>query len=494
MGVCQAILPFLPMKPARMCYNPKHMLTLPSDIAFSGMDPHSTFIVGGTVRDLLLGRPALDTDIVVSVDPQVFARRLAKRLSGSLVEIGKSELTIHRVVVGPRIFDVSTLNGKSIEEDLGRRDFTVNAMAVDVATGEIIDCTDGRRDLENGIIRMVAPTVFAADPVRLVRAYRLSACLQFTIEETTRQAIADNADLIDRSAGERIWSELQKILSVPSSLPTVEQMHADGLLPAIFPELTPLQDCFQGDHHRWDVLTHSLQAYRHLESLLAEPDIDTWLPTDTGTSHWDVGDIPAPVLKLAMLLHDVGKPRSRQEDASGKVHFYGHGKKSADMVAGITSRLKMSRKDADYIDFIIRSHIRPLHLFIAQGNGRLSARAKTRFFTHCGRRTPDLLMHCMADILGKGTADERNHQFVDFARRLLAEYLDSYLPRSAQGRLLNGRDLMETFGLPPSPLLGRLLRRIEEAQLSGELDTREKALELARRLIEKERLNTENDG
>ncbi len=474
----------------RMCYNPKHMLTLPSDIAFSGMDPHSTFIVGGTVRDLLLGRPALDTDIVVSVDPQVFARRLAKRLSGSLVEIGKSELTIHRVVVGRRIFDVSALHGKSIEEDLGRRDFTVNAIAVDAATGEFIDCTDGRRDLEAGIIRMVSPSVFAADPVRLVRAYRLSACLQFTIEPTTRQAIADNANRIDRSAGERIWSELHKILSVTSSLPTIEQMHADGLLAAIFPELAPLQDCSQGDHHQWDVFTHSLQAYRHLESMLEEPETGNWLPADTGTSHWRIDDIPAPVLKLAILLHDVGKPQARQEDASGKVHFYGHGKKSADMVAGVTSRLKMSRRDADYIDFIIRSHIRPLHLFIAQGNGRLSARAKTRFFTHCGRRTPDLLLHCMADILGKGTADDRNHRFVDFARQLLAEYLHNYLPRSAKRRLLSGRDLMDTFGLPSSPLLGRLLRRIEEAQLSGELDTREKALELAERLVEKERQNT----
>ena len=208
----------------------------------------------------------------------VMARRLAKRLSGSLVKIGKSELTIHRVVVGRRIFDVSALNGKSIEEDLGRRDFTVNAIAVDTATGEIIDCTDGRRDLAAGIIRMVSPAVFTSDPVRLVRAYRLSAGLQFIIESTTRRAIAESAHLISRSAGERIWSELHKILSETSSLPTIEQMHADGLLPAIFPEMTPLQNCFQGDHHRWDVFTHSLQAYRHLESMLAEPDTGTWLP------------------------------------------------------------------------------------------------------------------------------------------------------------------------------------------------------------------------
>jgi tRNA nucleotidyltransferase/poly(A) polymerase len=341
------------------------MLTLPSDITFSDIVPNSTFIVGGTVRDLLLGRPALDTDIVVSADPQDFARRLAKRLSGSLVKIGKSELTIHRVVVGRRIFDVSALNGKSIEEDLERRDFTVNAMAVDVANAEIIDCTDGRRDLEAGIIRMVSPAAFTSDPVRLVRAYRLSAGLQFIIESTTRQAIADSAHLISRSAGERIWSELHKILSETSSLPTIEQMHADGLLPAIFPELTPLQDCFQGDHHRWDVFTHSLQAYRHLESMLAEPDKGTWLPAGIASSHWKPTDIPAPALKLAILLHDVGKPASRQEDKSGNVHFYGHGKKSADMVTGITSRLKMSRRDAGYIDFIIRSHVRPLHLFIA---------------------------------------------------------------------------------------------------------------------------------
>ena len=245
-----------------MWYNPT-MLWLPPDIAVAGIRPETTYVVGGSVRDLLLGRPALDTDIAVTA----FARQLADRLAGSYVEIGKSGLTIHRVVVGDRIFDVSALHGAGIEQDLRRRDFTINAMAVDAATGNIIDCTGGRKDLQAGIIRMVSPSVFRSDPLRLLRAYRLAAGLSFDIDPATERAIADDAQRIGQSAGERIWAELQQILACRTSRVQLEQMQASGLLTAVFPELEPLSGCHQGDHHRWDVFTHSLQAYRHLESI-----------------------------------------------------------------------------------------------------------------------------------------------------------------------------------------------------------------------------------
>ena len=467
------------------------MQSLPTAIAFPGIHPRTAFIVGGSVRDHLLGRPPPDTDIAVKGDPQDFARRLADRLSGRWVKIGKAELTIHRIVVGRRIFDVSALYGGAIEIDLRRRDFTVNAMAADAATGEIIDPIGGRRDLEDGVIRMVSPAVFAADPVRLIRAYRLASGLQFAIEADTRRAIAHNAEQIRRSAGERIWSELQKILTGPVSADTLAQMQEDNLLTEIFPELIPLRHCLQGGHHRWDVLTHSLQAFRHLEIMLNETD--SWMPPETRSPHWTPADIPVPVLKLAILLHDVGKPKARQTDESGKVRFYGHGKKSADAAAGIAGRLRMSKRDTGYIDFVIRSHIRPLHLFTALEKGRLTGRAKTRFFRRCGRRTPDLLLHSMADILGKGSGDERNRRFVEFARQLLREYLAEFLPRSNQSPLIGGRDLITAFGLSPSPLLGQLLRKITDAQLAGEVQNRADALRLAQKLLELNRLKKKGE-
>ena len=465
-----------------MWYNPT-MIPLPPEIAIAGIRPETIYVVGGSVRDLLLGRSALDTDIAVTADPQGFARRLADRLSGSYVEIGKSNLTIHRVVVGDRIFDVSALHSAGIEEDLRRRDFTVNALAVDAATGEIIDCTGGRKDLQAGIIRMVSPAVFRSDPVRLLRAYRLAAVLDFDIDPATESVIADNVGRIGQSAGERIWAELQQILADPASLAHLEQMQASGLLTAILPELGPLHGCYQGGHHRWDVWTHSLQAYRHLEAMLT--DTDSWLPADIDAGLWRADDLRAPLLKLAILLHDVGKPSARQVDDSGAVHFYVHGKKSAEIAAGIAARLKLSNRDAGYLDFIIRSHIRPLHLFIASSKGRLTVRAKTRFFIHCGRFTPDLLLHAVADIEGKGTGQPRDRRFVEFARQLLGEYIGDYLPRTAHRPLLGGRDLMDTFGLQPSPLLGRLLREIEQARLANEIRTRDEALALAKALVAK---------
>lgn len=467
-----------------MWYNPT-MIPLPPEIAVAGIRPATIYMVGGSVRDLLLGRPALDTDLAVTAEPADFARRLADRLSGSYVQIGKSDLTIHRVVVGDRIFDVSALHGAGIEEDLRRRDFTVNALAVDAATGEVVDCTGGRKDLQAGIIRMVSTAAFRSDPVRLLRAYRLAAALGFDIDPVTESVIAGNAARIGQSAGERIWAELRQILAGPSSLTHLERMQASGLLTAILPEIGPLDGCHQGGHHRWDVWTHSLRAYGHLESMLN--DTATWLPAGIDTGPWRIDDHRASLLKLAMLLHDVGKPSTRQVDDSGHVHFYGHGKKSAEIAAGIAARLKLSNRQAGYLDFIIRSHIRPLHLFNAFSKGQLTVRAKTRFFIHCGRHTPDLLLHAMADIEGKGNAQPRDRKFIEFARQLLGEYIGDYLPRSAHRPLLGGRDLMDTFGLQPSPLLGRLLREIEQARLSNEIRTRDEALALAEALVAKNR-------
>ena len=457
------------------------MLPVLSDIAFPGIRPGTTYIVGGSVRDALLGRPALDTDIAVVGNPQTFARQLADRLSGRYVRIGKSELTIHRVVVGPRIFDVSALHPGGIDDDLNCRDFTLNALAVDAATGELIDRSGGRRDLEAGTIRMVSQQVFDADPIRLVRAYRLSADLRFAIEPGTRKAIAGSARLISRSAGERIWAELRKIFSTATSVVTIERMAQDGVLTAIFPELAPLRACVQGGHHSFDVFSHSLKAYAHLEALLTETD--HWLPADLPHALWHPQQIPAAVLKLAMLLHDVGKPSARQADESGRVHFYGHGRKGAEIASGITSRLKMSRRDSDYVHFIIRSHIRPLHLFSAHCSNDLTDRAKARFFARCGPRTPDLLLHCMADIMGKGDNDERNRRFIRFARQLMQQYLLDFLPRSALDPLLDGHALMKRFGLPPSPLVGKLLRTIRGAQLAGDIQSRDQALEMAESLL-----------
>ena len=165
------------------------------------------YIVGGSIRDLLCGRTPIDYDLAVTTAPDRFARSLASRTAGHVVEFGKHGHTILRVVTGDDYFDIMPLNGESIEDDLHRRDFTINALALELSYGNLIDPTGGRRDLAAKNVRMVDRDAFRNDPVRLLRAYRMAATFDFTIDKDTEAAISQDADLIRKSAAERIREE-----------------------------------------------------------------------------------------------------------------------------------------------------------------------------------------------------------------------------------------------------------------------------------------------
>ena len=456
------------------------MFPFPIDIIPSD-EPNRAYIVGGSVRDLILERTPLDYDIAVLGDPESFASRMAAGISGHFVKLGKPGLTIFRIVSDDLIFDISAVTGSSIEDDLRRRDFTINALAYDINGGKIIDCVGGRQDLAQKTVRIVSPSVFKHDPVRLIRAYRMAANLGFNIDPETEVIIKKDAHLVTRSAGERQRAELYKILATTSSHQTISRMRSSGLLTTIFPELKDLQGCRQNRHHQFDVFDHTLKAFSHLEDILA--NIDSFVPGDSDPEGWSAAEIPVPALKLSLLLHDIGKPASRFVDANGHVHFYGHGKKSADMAKDVSQRLRLSKMDADYLDFIIRHHIRPLFLFTAHRRNKLTNRAVTRFFMKSGGRAPDLLLHCTADIMGKGNDDERNQAFITFAGELIRDYFSTFKARTSDPPLLNGHDLIHTFALRPSPLFKLILNRIEEERLSGAIGSKTEAEKLVREFL-----------
>lgn len=440
------------------------MLPIPADI-FPAVEPDSAYVVGGSIRDVLLGRPPLDYDLAVRGDPEGFARRMVAGTAGHYVELGKPGVLIYRIVADGIILDIAAIEGASIEEDLRRRDFTINALAYDIATGQLLDCLGARNDLAAGRVRMVSPSVFKKDPVRLLRGYRMASDLDFKIEPETEAVIKDNVHLITRTAGERVRAELYKILENPKSHVHLSRMADCGLLTAIFPELKDLQGCRQNRYHQFDVFEHTLNTYCHLETILS--DTRAYEPHDTDPRLWTPEVIPTAALKLAVLLHDIGKPAVRSVDVDGNVHFYGHAKKSADMSKAISRRLKLSRNDADYIEFIIRNHMRPLSLFTASRQNRMTRKAVTRFFMKCGEKTPDLLLHCMADIMGKSNDTNRDKDFIAFAGELIRDYLSSYKPRATDPPLLSGHDLINRFGLRPSPLFKTILNRVEEARLAN---------------------------
>ncbi|MCD4763581.1 MAG: CCA tRNA nucleotidyltransferase [Desulfobacterales bacterium] len=427
------------------------------------------YIVGGSIRDIILGRFPFDYDIAVFGNPEKFAKKIAVKKSDHIIELGKKDHKIIRVISDNKIFDISSANGQTIEDDLLKRDFTINAMAYSLSSGKIIDCTGGMKDIADKKIRMVSNTAFEKDPVRLIRAYRIGASLNFEIDTNTVSAIRKNAKLIKNSAGERIRSEFLKILQAPESHHYISQMADTGLLFAIFPELGNLKACFQNRFHQYDVFEHTMKAFYHLENIL-----------NNKITH-SIDENTASLLKFAILLHDTGKPLVKKADNDGNVHFYGHSKKGAEITKGISSRLKLSTKEKYFIDFIIRNHIDPLHLFVAKSEGTLTNKGITRFFIKCGDNTPCLLLHSIADMKGKGDASKE--EFIEFAKNMILKYFSEFMQRKKMPALITGNDLINKFGLSPSPLFKKIISKVEEARLSNQINTRQEALSLVKKIL-----------
>jgi tRNA nucleotidyltransferase/poly(A) polymerase len=441
-----------------------------------------TYIVGGTVRDLLLHRTPTDYDIAVTGDPENFAKKMAQRTKGHVVKLGKPGQTTLRVASGDRIFDITSLNGASIEDDLKKRDFTINAMAYHLYSEEVIDCLGGLQDLADKNVRMVSRKIFQKDPVRLIRAYRIGAHLNFRIESRTASAIKCDAKLIHRSAGERIRVELFSLFGTSKSYDYLSQMDNSGLLTEIFPDLAPLKGCLQNRHHLYDAFEHTMKAYDHLEILLNE------LKKNLPDTHNQVGPYvhknrPA-LIKCAILLHDIGKPPVKSTGSNGSTHFYGHARKSADLAREISRKLRFSNHEKQFIDFIIRNHMRPLFLFTAHEKKTLTQKSLTRFYKKCGDNTPALLLHAIADIKAKQTGtNQRNRVHIGFLKKMIYDFFNRFKPRSNQPPLITGRDLIKIYGLSPSPLFKTILDLVDEAQLTDTIKDRSEALALVKEYL-----------
>ncbi|MBW2366471.1 MAG: CCA tRNA nucleotidyltransferase [Deltaproteobacteria bacterium] len=440
------------------------------------------YVVGGSTRDLLLGLKPIDYDLTVSHNPEQFAAKLARRSGGRLVRMGKPGKLVYRVVLEPVYFDITPINGPSIMDDLRSRDFTINAMAIDVSTGQLLDVTGGRKDLEAKRLRMVSGTAFRNDPIRLLRAYRLAASLGFAIEPGTVTEIHRQRGAIRTSAGERIRAELLKIFAAQTSAPLIRQMADTGLLFEIFNELRPLKACSQNQHHAYDVFQHTLIAYESLESILTDSpgnDLNRWLHDRSENPVEDMA-----LLKCALLLHDIGKPQTARKDADGAIHFLGHESAGAQMAEQICNRLRFSHREREFITQIITHHTRTLHLFNAHQKQVLSSKATARFLTRCGAYTPYLLLHTLADLMGKGPSRKsETAAFSEFARMLFKTFKTRYLPLQSQPPLITGHDLIKVFHLSPSPLFKKLLSAVTEQRLADSTMDRKAALELVKHLL-----------
>ncbi len=460
------------------------------------------FLVGGGVRDLLLGRPLKDVDLACR-DAETVALGLARSLDASFVPLGRDhyppsfrvasrDADQHGTEPGHSFLDVTEIHGRDIVEDLGRRDFTVNAMALalrDLSSvtnpgPSLIDPYGGLGDLRRGLIRQTGPRTIADDPARILRGFRLRAQLGWTIDPATLGEIEKQAPVLAKVPAERLTSELRLILECPGGGRLLAEMDRAGVLAVLFPEVRDIRGCGQNHFHHLDVFDHSLAALEQCEILLADLNAvfgELEEPILAALEGWRL-----PLLKLAVLLHDIGKPgtkahRSTRENTE-RITFYGHDALGATMAESIAARLRLSAAQRKYLAGLIRHH---LHVgVLLRPEAKLKARL--RWMRRLG---PDLIpavLLCLADIratLGPASSLSDHQAQETRGVALIREYLEQTRTTFSAPPLINGHDLL-ALGLPPGPALGRTLKQLQEAQDAGEVTTKKEAVMLAKRLLE----------
>ncbi len=488
------------MKQAKFFVDPKIASFLAQLAGFLSRQGVQSYLVGGYVRDGLMGRATGDIDIAVAGEALSIARQAADVFRGKSVvldEINK----VARVVFPEEQWhlDFSAMRG-DIEQDLAHRDFTIDAMAIglsQIAGGwsqvQLIDPFAGSRDLERGLIRAVSDSTFEEDPLRLLRAVRLEAELGFTIDDATESLIKDHCQLIVNISGERIRDELCYILATARAASSLCRLDQLGLLFMIVPELSATKGATQPKEHFWDVFEHSLETVAAAERLLQTlvQGRDEILPLTPWSSaiaeHFDqevsAGRSRRVLFKLAALFHDMAKPMTKSVEKNGKVRFLGHGKEGAEMAASIMERLRFSSREIKMVAKMVTYHLRPGQL--SNTHDMPTHRAIYRYFRDTADVGIDTLFLSLADHLatrGPMLDPEEWQRDVQKTQYIISAWFEEQavvLPP----KLISGHDLIHRFGLSPGPQIGTILEAVREAQAAGEIETKEQALAFAEEVL-----------
>jgi len=454
-------------------------------------------IAGGAVREWLAGRVSHDLDLTVRDNAFAWAETLADLLGAAFVPLDREE-GVARVVWQGMDIDFCQYRGgaTTLEADLGLRDFTVNAMAMVFDPSvpglrppySVIDPTGGGDDFAARRLKATSDKIFRDDPLRLLRAYRFVGELDFDLEPHTASLVQRDAGLITEVAGERIAYELWRILAVKRAHGVVAAMAANGLLTEVFPELGTGVGVEQPASHHLDVFAHNLEALCQMEEIQAAPE--RFFPDQgQGLAAYLDHARNSAILKWAALFHDLGKPATRDEKA-GRFTFYQHERAGARQFATIARRLGLSRADREQIGRLIELHMWPFHLNnVMRREGDVTARACLRLAKAVGDDLPGLFLLAMADSLA-GQGEEKPLDMEESLARLYARvvmiYNEHIRPVLTHPRLLDGHDLQELFGLVPGPRFSTIFNGLEEAAVSGEVVSREQALQWVRAYLAQE--------
>lgn len=458
-------------------------------IAREALRDRAAWIVGGAVRDELLGRATDDVDLVVGEDVRGAARAVARAAGGPAFELSDA-FGSWRVMAPDRAWqtDLSPLRGGSLESDLALRDFTVNAIAEPLGGGARVDPHGGAQDLAARRLRAVGPRALADDPLRVVRLVRLAAELRLEPDRDTLALARASAPATAHVAQERVFAELKRIVAGDGAIASLALLDALGLTEAILPEIAALRGVEQNRYHHADVHAHTIEVLEHTIALQRDPG--ALLGAERGAAVQALLAEPLAegvdrglALRLGALLHDVAKPVTLGRRDDGTPTFVGHDRAGAELARDILARLGASEKLKAHVAALARHHLR---LGFLVHETPLSRRALYRYLRECQPVEVDVTLLSVADRLAtRGRkAQESIARHLDLAR----EVLPAALAWRAQGRrapLVRGDALAAALELEDGPELGRLLAAIDEARFAGEVTTGEQAIALAARLLER---------
>ena len=464
------------------------------------------YLVGGAVRDLLCSRPTHDLDFTLPGNAILTARQLASALNTAFYpldyERDTGRLILNDEILGRLAIDFTAFRGADLEGDLRDRDFTINAIAIDLRQPtKLIDPLGGVRDLQSRVLRPCSPAALENDPIRILRAVRLSIELSIRILPETTNLIRKALPGLARISSERLRDEIFRILDCPAPASAIRILDILGVIPYVFPELPALKGVAQSPPHTLDAWDHTLTTVQEIGNLLnvlkCEFDPETaasWalalVSLRLGRFRQQLHDhlefqlnpersIPS-LICLAALYHDISKPQTSQTDKHGQIHFYGHDQMGEEISRKRGQVFRLSNLEIARMASIVRFHMRPI--LLGRSSEPPSRRAIYRFFRDAGAAGVDACLLALADTLatyGPGLPRAKWIHMVDVIRILLEAWWEQPDEIISPPILLNGNDLMLNFNIDPGPQVGELLELIREAQAAGELHDRAQALAFA---------------
>jgi poly(A) polymerase len=451
------------------------------------------WLVGGAVRDRLLGRQTADVDIVVAGDPAQAARAVARSARRAACFALSEEFGSWRVVARDRAWqlDVEPLNGASIEQDLALRDFTINAIAEPLAGGPPIDPLGGAADLQARRLRMAGPGAFAQDPLRVLRLVRIAVELDLHADSDTLRSAGEHAAALQRVSAERIFIELRRIIGARKARGGLELMEQLGAMAVVLPELLALRGVQQNRFHHLDVYGHTLEVFDRAVELTSASDTPQ-LQQALGEHRAQVDALLAQplademsrgeALRWGALLHDAAKPLTREVRADGRVTFIGHDVLGAQLTRTILQRLRASERLRAHVAALALNHLRLG--FLVHEPQPLARRTLFGYLRACSPVEVDVTLLSIADRLATrgDRAEESIHAHLQLARAVLGDAL-RWREQGPPQPLLRGDELARALGIATGPKLGELLEALAGAQYAGELDSREQAIAYARKLL-----------